>query len=218
MPAPKYMLGRKVGMTHVFREDGEQIPVTVIRSGPMKVAQVKTAERDGYLALQLAYEPCREKVISKPENGHLKSIGAHRFLREVRLDDPVELADLEVGAEFDISVFEPGDRVDVIGTVKGRGFQGVIKAHNFQGKRRTHGCMNQRGPGSIGMHSQPGEVLKGQRLPTHLGDVRATVRNLEVIKVDVDNQCLVIRGAIPGPRSGFVIIRAAGAYRARQES
>ena len=215
MPAPKYLLGRKVGMTHIFEEDGEQIPVTVIKSGPIKVAQVKTVERDGYLALQLAYESCREKVLTKPRNGHLKAIGAHRFLREVRLDEP---SDLEVGAEFDVSVFEPGDHVDVIGTVKGRGFQGCIVAHNFKGRGRSHGQMDRRAPGAIGMHSQPAEVLKGQKMPKHWGDEQATVRNLKVIRVDPENNCIVLRGGVPGPRSGFVIIRDACAYRVRKES
>jgi len=215
MAAPKYMLGRKVGMTHVFEEDGVQVPVTVISTGPIKVAQVKTPERDGYHALQIAYEPCREKVLSKPRNGHLKEIGPHRFLREVRLDEP---SDLEVGAEYDVSVFEVGDRVDVIGTVKGRGFQGTIRAHNFKGKRQTHGCMNQRGPGAIGMHSQPGETLKGQKMPVHWGDERATERNLQVVRVDPENHCLVVRGGVPGTRNSFVIIRDARACRARGKS
>ncbi|MFG0319546.1 MAG: 50S ribosomal protein L3 [Planctomycetota bacterium JB042] len=217
MSAPKYMMGRKVGMTHVFTDEGEQIPVTVITAGPCRVSQVKSAEGDGYFAVQIAYEPVREKVLSKPENGHFKKAGldSHRFLREVRLDEPT---DLEVGAEFKVDVFEPGDRVDVVGTVKGRGFQGTIRAHNFKGKRRTHGNMNQRGPGAIGMHSQPGEVLKGQRMATHWGDERATVRNLEVIEVDAENNSIVLRGAVPGARQGFVQIRAARACRARKES
>ncbi len=217
MSAPKYMMGRKVGMTHVFTDAGEQIPVTVITAGPCRISQVKNAESDGYFAVQVAYEPVREKVLSKPRNGHFKKAGidSHRFLREVRLDEPAEL---EVGAEFKVDVFEPGDRVDVIGTVKGRGFQGTIRAHNFKGKRRTHGNMNQRGPGAIGMHSQPGEVLKGQRMATHWGDERATVRNLEVIEVDAENNSIVLRGAVPGARQGFVQIRAARACRARKES
>ncbi|MBI4881968.1 MAG: 50S ribosomal protein L3 [Planctomycetes bacterium] len=217
MTAPKYILGRKVGMSHVFSEDGRQIPVTVISAGPCKVAQVKTVERDGYLALQLAFEPCRAKVLTKPRDGHLKKagVGPHRVLREVRLDAP---ADLAVGAEIKVDVFQPGDRVDVIGTVKGRGFQGVVRVHNFSGKRHTHGNMNQRGPGSIGMHSQPGMVLKGHRMATHWGDERATVRNLEVVSVDAENNALVVRGAIPGSRRSFVAVRVARACRVRQSS
>ncbi len=215
MTAPKFILGRKVGMSHVFTERGDQVPVTVISAGPCRVAQVKSVDNDGYAALQLAYEPCREKVLTKPRAGHLKKHGldSHRFLREVRLDGP---ADVESGAEIKVDAFAPGDRVDVIGTVKGRGFQGTIRAHNFKGKRQTHGCMNQRGPGAIGMHSQPGQTLKGHRMPTHWGDEQATVRNLEVIEVDTENNALVLRGAIPGPRNGFVMIRAARAYRVRQ--
>src|SRR5690606_22712174 len=145
MSAPKYMMGRKVGMTHVFTEGGEQVPVTVIAAGPCRVSQVKTAETDGYFAVQLAFEPVREKLLSKPRNGHLKKVDLdpHRYLREVRLDEP---SDLEVGAEFKVDVFSPGDRVDVIGNVKGRGFQGTIRAHNFKGKRRTHGNMCRRSP------------------------------------------------------------------------
>ena len=212
MSAPKFILGRKVGMTHIFTEAGVQIPVTVIQAGPCKVAQVKTAETDGYQALQLAYEPVREKVLTKPQNGHFKKAGidAHRFLREVRLDEPSEL---EVGAEVKADVFEPGDRIDVVGTVKGRGFQGTIRVHNFKGKRQTHGNMNQRGPGAIGMHSQPGEVLKGQRMARHWGDERATVRNIEVVEVDAENNALLVRGAVPGARNSFVQVRAARAYR-----
>lgn len=215
--ATKELLGRKIGMTHVFDAEGQQIPVTVISVGPMKVAQVKTVENDGYLALQLAYEPCREKVLTKSRAGHLKKagVGPHRFLHEIRLSEP---SDLEVGAELNVSQFAVGDRVDVAGTVKGRGFQGVIRAHNFKGKRETHGNMNQRGPGSIGMHSQPGEVLKGHRMGTHWGDERATTRNLEVVHVDVENNCLAVRGAVPGPRSGLVTVRAARAYRAAKGS
>lgn len=215
--ALKYLLGRKVGMSHVYTEDGRQLPVTVIKAGPCIVAQVKTAERDGYLALQLAYEPCRAKVASKPRNGHLKKAGLdpHRFLREVRLTEP---SDLAVGAQIKVDVFAPGDRIDVIGTVKGRGFQGTIRAHNFKGKRRTHGNMNQRGPGSIGMHSQPGQVLKGHRMATHWGDERATVRNLEVVGVDAENNALIVRGAVPGTRNSFVAVRAARAWRVRKSS
>lgn len=217
MAAPKYMLGRKVGMSHLFTEEGEQIPVTVINAGPMKVAQIKTAETDGYQALQLAYEPCREKLLTKPRNGHLKKLGldAHRHLAEVRLD---ETSDLETGSEFDVSVFEAGDKVDISGTVKGRGFQGCMRLHNFKGGRKTHGGMNKRGPGAIGMHSYPSEVLRGQKMPAHWGDEKSTTRNLEVVRVDAENHCLAVRGSIPGARNGLVFIRAARAYRMPKES
>ena len=137
------------------------------------------------------------------------------MLREVRLDEPSELG---VGDEVKADVFEVGDRVDVIGEVKGRGFQGTIRAHNFAGKRQTHGNMNQRGPGAIGMHSQPGETLKNQKMPTRWGGERSTVRNLEVIEVDAENNAVVVRGAIPGARGGLVVIRKAVAWRQPKES
>jgi large subunit ribosomal protein L3 len=212
MAAPKFLLGRKVGMTHVFDEEGNQIPCTLVQAGPCTVAQVKTAETDGYAALQLAFEPCREKVLGKPLTGHFKKAGipAARFLREIRVDDPAEF---KTGDAVKCDVFAVGEYVDVIGTVKGRGFQGVIRAHNFKGKRATHGNMNQRGPGSIGMHSQPGMTLPGHRMATHWGDERATVRNLRVVGVDVESNELVIRGAVPGNKGAFVMIRKASACR-----
>jgi large subunit ribosomal protein L3 len=214
--APKYLLGRKVGCTHVYRENGDEIPVTVITAGPCTVAQVKTAEKDGYLAVQLAFDPVREKLLTKPRNGHLKKLGVapHRVLREVRFKAPTEL---KTGDVIKADAFQAGDRVDVIGTVKGRGFQGVIVMHNFAGKPQTHGGMNQRGPGSIGMHSQPGMVLRGHRMASHWGDSRATVRNLEVVEVDAENNAILVRGSVPGARGSLVTIRAAKAYLAKQK-
>jgi large subunit ribosomal protein L3 len=212
MAAPKFMLGRKVGMTQTFDQDGNHVPVTIIQAGPLTIAQVKTLENDGYNAIQLAFEPCREKVLTKPRIGHLKKAGvaASRILREVRVTDPAEF---KTGETLKCDVFAPNEWVDVIGTVKGRGFQGVIRAHNFKGKRATHGNMNQRGPGSIGMHSQPGMVLAGHRMATHWGDERSTVRNLRVVSVDVDASEIAIRGAVPGNRGSLVMIRKASANR-----
>ncbi len=212
MAAPKYMLGRKLGMTQSFDQDGNQVVVTIIEAGPCVVSQVKTLESDGYAALQLAFEPCREKILTKPQVGHFKKAGvaASRVLKEVRLP---EASDLKVGETVKCDVFAVGEYVDVIGTVKGRGFQGVLRAHNFKGKRATHGNMNQRGPGSIGMHSQPGMVLKGHRMATHWGDERSTVRNLRVVAVDAESNELVIRGPVPGNRGSLVMIRKASANR-----
>ena len=212
MAAPKFLLGRKVGMSQFYDDAGNQIPVTVVEAGPCQVSQVKTAENDGYAALQLAFEPCREKVLTKPLVGHFKKAGVapSRFLREVRVDDPAEW---KAGAELKCDVFAVGEYVDVIGTVKGRGFQGVLRAHNFKGKRATHGNMNQRGPGSIGMHSQPGMVLRGHKMATHWGDERATVRNLRVVGVNPEANELVIQGAVPGNKGAFVMIRKASACR-----
>jgi large subunit ribosomal protein L3 len=212
MAAPKFILGRKIGMTVFFDDEGNQIPVTVMTAGPVTISQVKTAENDGYTALQLAYEPVREKVLTKPQVGHLKKHGVapSRFLREVRVDD---VSEYKVGDAIGCDVFEVGDYVDVIGTVKGRGFQGVIRAHNFAGKRESHGGMNQRGPGSIGMHSQPGMTLKGHRMATHWGDERATVRNLKVMLIDRETNELVLQGSVPGNKGAFVMIRKASASR-----
>jgi large subunit ribosomal protein L3 len=206
------MLGRKLGMTQSFDQDGNQVVVTIIEAGPCVVSQVKTLESDGYAALQLAFEPCREKILTKPQVGHFKKAGvaASRVLKEVRLP---EASDLKVGETVKCDVFAVGEFVDVIGTVKGRGFQGVLRAHNFKGKRATHGNMNQRGPGSIGMHSQPGMVLKGHRMATHWGDERSTVRNLRVVAVDAESNELVIRGPVPGNRGSLVMIRKASANR-----
>lgn len=223
MTTPKFIMGRKMGMTHLYRGDGEAVPVTVVSATPNKVSQVKTVENDGYAALQVAFEECREKVLSKPRLGHLAKAGivpkgtgeepkrlTGRILREVR---PEEASDLKVGDEIKVDTFEIGDRVDVIGLVKGRGFAGTVRAHNFAIKRMTHGGMEIRAPGSIGMHSQPGEVLKNKKMPTHWGDERSTVRNLEVVDIDVENNALVIRGAIPGSRGSLVTVRKAVAWR-----
>lgn len=212
MAAPKFLLGRKVGMSQVFTETGVQLPVTVLRCGPCTIAQIKTVATDGYNAIQLAFEPAREKVLGKPRSGHFKKLGVapHRYLRELRVDDG---AAFKVGDALKADVFAVDDRIDVIGTVKGRGFQGVVRVHNFKGKRATHGNMNQRGPGSIGMHSQPGMTLKGHRMATHWGDERATVRNLRVVAVDLENDALVVHGSVPGNKGAFVMVRAASAYR-----
>jgi large subunit ribosomal protein L3 len=141
-------------------------------------------------------------------------VAPHRFLRELRVDGAAEM---KVGDQIKVDSFAVGDRVDVVGTVKGRGFQGVVSAHNFKGKRQTHGNMNQRGPGSIGMHSQPGMTLKGHRMATHWGDERATVRNLEVVEIDAEKNAILVHGAVPGSRHSFVVVRAARAYRKRQQ-
>ena len=218
MPAPKFLLGRKVGMTQIHRGDeGDVVPVTVIATGPCVVSQVKTVETDGYLALQLAFEECREKVKTKPLNGHFKKHGVktHRFLREVRLKEPT---DLKVGDTIKCDVFTAGEKVDVIGTVKGRGFQGVMRVWNFGHKPEAHGNMNQRGPGSIGMHTRPGEVLKGHKMATHWGDERCTMRNLEVVDVDLEKNAMLVYGTVPGNRGDFVMVRAAKASRPKKTS
>jgi large subunit ribosomal protein L3 len=195
-------------MTQVFTEEGKCIPCTILEAGPCKVTQIKTPETDGYHALQLAYEPVRAKVLSKPERGHLEKVGVepHRFLREQRLDDPSEA---ELGGVVTCEVFGSGDFVDVSGVTKGRGFAGAIKRHGFSRRPQSHGHMRTRRPGSIGQHSDPSRVFKGKRMAGHMGNSRHTTRNLEVIHVDPERNLLLIRGAVPGPRGGFVTIRSA---------
>lgn len=204
----QFILGRKGRMTQIFTEDGACIPVTILEAGPCRVTQVKTDDSDGYNALQVAFEPVREKVLTKPEVGHLKKAGveAHRFLREIRLDTPPEA---EVGAELTCAQFEKGAVVDVTGTTKGRGTAGAIKRHGFSRRPQTHGHMQTRRPGSIGMHSDPSRVFKGKKMAGQFGNTRKTVKNLEVLDVDTENNLIVIRGAVPGPTGGFLMIRTA---------
>lgn len=203
-----FILGRKGRMTQVFTDEGACIPVTIVEAGPCTVTQVKTFESDGYNALQLAYEPVREKIVTKPVAGHFKKAGAepHRFLREHRLSDaPTE----EVGTQVTCDGFATGSMVDVIGTVKGRGTAGAIKRHGFSCRPRTHGHMEQRRPGAIGMHSDPGRVLKGKKMAGHYGASRQTTKNVEVIKVDAERNLILLKGAVPGPRGGFIMIQTA---------
>lgn len=204
-----FILGRKGRMTQVFTDDGRCIPVTILEAGPCTIVQVKTRESDGYDALQLAFEPVREKVVSRPMNGHFKKAGVapHRFIRESRLEQPS--AEAQVGGVVTCTTFEKGTMVDVIGTIKGRGTAGVMKRHNFRGRPASHGHMRQRRPGSIGMHSQPARVFKGKRMAGHYGCSRQTVQNLEVVAIDAQQNLMLVRGAVPGPRGGFIMIRSA---------
>lgn len=212
-----FILGRKGRMTQVFTEEGVCIPVTILEAGPCKVTQVKTEASDGYNAVQLAYEPVREKVLTKPVNGHFKKAGvdAHRFLREHRMDSAPEA---ELGSEVTCGVFEAGHVVDVIGTVKGRGTAGAIKRHGFSRRPQTHGHMRTRRPGSIGQHSDPSRVFKGKRMGGHYGANRHTVKNLEVVSVDTERNLVLVRGAVPGPRGGFVMIQSAKTGQAKAGS
>ena len=203
-----FILGRKGRMTQVFTEEGVCIPVTILEAGPCMGTLFKTADSDGYNAVQLAYEPVREKVLTKPVIGHLKKagVGPHRFLREHRMDGAPEA---EVGSEITCSVFEKGALVDVVGTVKGRGTAGVIKRYGFARRPQTHGHMQTRRPGSIGMHSDPSRVFKGKRMAGHYGANRHTVKNLEVVGIDAERNLLLVRGPVPGPRGGFIMIQTA---------
>ena len=203
----KAILGKKVGMTQIFNERGEAISVTVIEAGPSYVTQVKTLERDGYQAVQLGFEEVKPRRLSGGESGHLvrNGIPALRYLREFRLRD----AEVEEGQRILVDVFEIGDRVDVVGASKGRGFAGVVKRHGFGGGPKTHGQSDrQRAPGSIGACADPGRVWKGKRMPGRMGGERVTAQNLRVELVDPERNLLAVHGGVPGARGGLVIKQA----------
>lgn len=201
----KTILGKKVGMTQVFTENGESVPVTVIEAGPCVVVQKKISEQDGYNAVQLGFGEKRENLFNKPQKGHYAKAGVkpRRYLREVRVENA---AGYEVGQEIKADIFAPGERVDVVGTSKGRGFSGGIKRHGFHRGPMTHGSKYHRRPGSLGPKG-PARVFKGRKLPGHYGAERVTVQNLEVIRVEAGQNLLAIRGAVPGPRGGLLTIK-----------
>lgn len=197
------ILGRKRGMTTIFTPQGAAIPVTVIEAGPCYVTQVRTVEHDGYSAVQLGFEEA--KKLTKPERGHLKGLPALRVLREFRL--PAEAAP-NVGEKIDVGIFNDGELVDVTGTSKGKGFAGVVKRHHFRGGPKTHGQSDRlRAPGSIGATTTPGRVLKGMRMAGHMGARRVTTKNLRIVRAEPERNLLLVEGAVPGPRSGLIMIR-----------
>jgi len=203
------IIGRKIGMTQIFLEDGSAVPATVIEAGPCKVVQKKTKEKDGYDALQLGFLPKNEKRVNKPLSGHFKKAGTGTFtlLREFRMED---VGGVELGQEVTLNLFKAGDVVDVTGLSKGRGFAGVIKRHGFHGfpaSRGTHEYF--RHGGAVGMHSYPARVFKGMKMPGHYGNERVTVQNIRVIDVKGDQNLILLQGGIPGARHGFVFIRSA---------
>ena len=207
----KGILGKKVGMTQIFDEKGEVVPVTVIEAGPCFVAQIKTVERDGYSAIQLGFDETKPRRLTKPQLKHLQksNLPALRVLREIRLEE-TDVAELEEGQKLTVDLFVPGEYVDVAGISKGRGFAGVVKRHSFSGGPKTHGQSDRhRAPGSIGACTTPGRVFKGKRMPGHMGGDRITVQNLEVVMVDPERNLLAIRGAVPGAKNGLVEIREA---------
>ena len=199
------LIGKKVGMTQVFDEAGRALSVTAIQAGPCVVTHLKTRERDGYEAAQLGFDEV--KRLKKPERGHLKDLPALRHLREVRT---ASIDDLQRGQTIDVSLFTPGEKVDVIGTSKGKGFAGVVKRHGFAGGPKTHGQSDRlRAPGSIGATSTPGKVLKGKRMAGRMGNERVTIKKLNVVRVDPERNLLLVHGSIPGPTGGLVIIQKA---------
>lgn len=200
-------LGKKIGMTQIFREDGRVVPVTVIQAGPCVVTQVKTKETDGYEAVQLGFDDVKRR--NKPQAGHLKNSRLSRYLREVSTDDTSEF---EVGQTIGLDIFEAGEKVDIIGKSKGRGFAGVMKRWNFGGGPRTHGQSDRaRAPGSIGGGTTPGKVYKGMKMAGHMGNRRITVKGLEIVEIDAERNLLMIKGGIPGATNSLIQIRRAGA-------
>lgn len=202
----KAIIGKKVGMTQIFDENGYVIPVTVIEAGPCVVAQVKSEDTDGYNAIQLGFGEVKDKHINKPEKGHFakSKLTAKKHLREFRVD----AADVKVGDEVKADVFAAGEKVDIQGTTKGKGFQGVIKRHGQHRGPMGHGSMYHRRPGSMGSTSTPGRVFKGKKLPGHMGVQTVTIQNLDVVRVDMDKNVLLVKGSVPGPKGAILKIKA----------
>ncbi|MFN7339497.1 MAG: 50S ribosomal protein L3 [Opitutia bacterium] len=203
-----HLIGKKIGMTQVYDGENNLVPVTVVQAGPCPVTQVKTAAKDGYHAVQIGFGVQKEHRLSQPELGHLRKAGAGALshLSEIRLDG--ESAH-KVGDVLTVETFAPGQMVDVIGTVKGRGFQGVMKRHNMAGQPDTHGHMMHRRVGSIGMRQTPGHVFKGKRMPGHMGNVRRTSQNLRVVQVLAEKNLILIKGSLPGANGEIVLVRQA---------
>jgi large subunit ribosomal protein L3 len=202
----KGLIGKKLGMTGLFANDGRYFPVTVVQVGPCVVTQIKTIETDGYNALQLGFGEKKSDRINKPVQGHLKKSGggSFAFLREVEVNDPENYT---LGQTISLDLFKVGERVDVVGYSKGRGFSGVMKRHGFSGGRMTHGSHSKRTPGSIGCSAWPAKVIKGKRLPGQYGVERKTIRNLEIVDMRPDDNLIMLKGALPGARSGIVTIK-----------
>ncbi|HEX2235939.1 MAG TPA: 50S ribosomal protein L3 [Actinomycetota bacterium] len=216
MAEVKGILGRKIGMTQVFEDGGRAVPVTVIQAGPCRVAQTKTPAKDGYAAIQLAFDAARR--VNKPLAGHFAKAGIEpaRHVVELRLDDIGEHAP---GETITADVFEPGELVDVVGVTKGKGFAGAMKRHNFAGLSASHGTERKhRSPGSIGACATPARVFKGTRMAGQLGHARVTTLNLQVIRADPERNLLLLKGAVPGPKGGLVMVRSAIRVRRREQT
>lgn len=208
---PEGILGRKLGMTQIFDQYGQAVPVTIIQAGPCVVLRKKTSETDGYNAVQLAFEPIREKLLTKPQLGefHVRQRQPMRFLREFRLRED-EMASYSEGQELKADLFATGDLVDVIGTSKGRGFSGVIRRHHFSGAKGSHGVHEYfRHGGSIGTSATPGRVVKGRKMAGQHGNRRVTVQNLTIVRVEPRQSLIMVRGAVPGPNNGLLLIHRA---------
>ena len=203
----KGILGKKLGMTQIFTEEGIVVPVTVVEAGPNVVTQVKTVEKDGYNAIQVGFEDAKEKSLNKPQKGHLAAANTlKKHLKEFRVDSVEEYT---VGQEIKADLFAAGEKIDVTGTSKGKGFQGPIKRHGQSRGPESHGSRYHRRPGSMGACSFPGRVFKNKKLAGHMGSVKVTVQNLEVVRVDAAKNLILVKGAIPGPKGSMVTIKEA---------
>ena len=200
------LIGKKIGMTQVFDENNRLLPVTVLEAGPCPVTQVKTVENDGYDAVQIGYGPQKESRLSKAQLGHLGKAGvdAVRVLQEFRLSDGESF---DIGETLTVEKFQPGEKVDVIGVSKGQGFQGVMKRYGFGGGPASHGSMTHRRGGSFGFCQDPGHIIKGKKMPGHMGNRRRTVQNLRVVKVDAEKNLILVKGSLPGPNGSLVTVR-----------
>ena len=202
----KGIIGRKVGMTQLFTENGKVVPVTVLEAGPCVVVMTKTVETDGYNAIQLGFDDIREKLVTKPLKGHFDkaNVAYKRVLKEFDLDEALNVGDI-----IKADTFAAGDKVDVTGTSKGKGYQGAIKRHGYHIGPKAHGSGYHRHQGSMGANTDPSRVMKGKGMPGHMGSEQVTVQNLDIVKVDAENNLIAIKGAIPGPNGGLVIVRTA---------
>lgn len=202
----KGILAKKIGMTQIFDENGLLIPVTVLEAGPCFVTQVKTAENDGYEAVQVGFGEIREKLVNKPEKGHLTKAGTPnlRFIKEFKFDNADEY---ELGQEIKADIFEVGDRIDVTGKSKGKGFQGAIKRHGQSRGPMAHGSKYHRHAGSNGACSDPSKVFKGKKMPGQMGAVKVTVQNLEIVRIDTEDNIILVKGAVPGPKKATVVLK-----------
>jgi len=201
------LIGKKIGMTQMFEASGKVVPVSVIEAGPCPIVQVKTAEKEGYTAIQIGFDEVKESRMSKAENGHCKkaNTATRRILREVRVDDA---GNFKVGDTLDVKLFEGAKIVHVTGTSKGKGFAGTIRRYHFQRGRKTHGNKNYREPGSVGASAFPSRIFPGKRAPGRMGGVQRTTRNLTLVQIDAENNLLFIKGSIPGANNGIVFVRS----------
>ncbi|MBE6082736.1 MULTISPECIES: 50S ribosomal protein L3 [Tissierellales] len=203
----KKILGKKIGMTQIFQDDGTVVPVTVVEAGPLTVVQKKTVEKEGYNAIQVGFSSLKERKANKPRKGHFAKshVEVKKFLREFRVDN---IDEYEIGQEIKADIFVSGERVDVAGTSKGKGTQGPIKRYGHGRGPETHGSKYHRAVGGMSAGTYPGRVLKGKKMSGHMGNERVTVQNLEVVKVDADKNLILIKGAVPGPKSGLLLIKS----------